>query len=303
MRIVKAILAAFSKISVAMLMQTNRIFVILETTKSMEGTMARKTKKQQSASITGKIVLILFGLIILIGTMVLLYIHFTTDMSYQPYYEIAQANEHYLIENQAQIVEEIEETQVNPQQLGHVFIPEEPANYIDIQHVTQHNVPYINQNDPRWANKSYGTDASQTIWENGCAIVVLAMVDSYYTHEEVRPEDITRWAGDDYYMSHQGTSWSIYSAFGQEFGYDVIDVGNDFYSAVNLLEEGYLVVVSVGPGTFTEGGHVMLMRGYQDGLVYLNDPNDAPDKLFSIQGIHAQTVIDDALNYWAIAPY
>lgn len=277
---------------------------ILEKNKPMEVTMARKTNRQAKSSGTGKLVLILFALIIIIGTIVLAFIYFTeeTNTNYQPYYTMAQANENYLIENQSQIVANIKATDVDLQQLGHVFIPEAPANYIDIQHVGQHNVPYLNQNDPRWADKHYGTDASQTIWENGCAIVVLAMIDSYFTNTEVRPEEITRWAGDEYYMTNQGTSWSIYSAFGQDFGYDVVDVGNDFYSAVNLLDNGYLVVVSVGPGTFTQGGHVMLMRGYQDGLVYLNDPNDAPDKMFSIQGIEAQTVIDDALNYWAIAP-
>lgn len=264
--------------------------------------MARKNNKHTSSPITGKLILILFGLIIIIGTGVLMYIQFTTDVDYHIYYEMAQDNTNYLIENQEQIVEQIEANEVDPQSLGHIFIPANPANYIDIQNIPQHNVPYLNQNDPKWANKSYGTDASRTIWENGCAIVVLAMIDSYYSHESVRPEEIVRWAGDDYYLDHQGTSWSIYSAFGQDFDYNVVDVGNDFYSAVNLLEQGYLVVVSVGPGTFTDGGHVMLLRGYHDGLVYLNDPNDAPDKLFSIQGIQAQTLIDDALNYWAIAP-
>lgn len=262
-----------------------------------------KKQSEKKSSFTGKLVLWVFTFIIIVGTGVLLYIQFNQDdIDYRPYYTVAQMNEDYLIENQEAIVQELNQDGVDLQRLGHVFIPENPAEYIDIQHVHQHNVPYLNQNDPRWRGIAYGTDGSQEMWENGCAILVLAMIDSYFSNSDVTPREIEKWAGNQYYLDNQGTAWSIYQAFGEDFGYEVVDVGRDFYSAVSLIDQGYVLAVSVGPGTFTLGGHVMVIRGYEDGLVYLNDPNDAPDKLFSIQGIPAQTVIDDALNYWAIRP-
>ncbi|XJS10137.1 C39 family peptidase [Aerococcaceae bacterium WGS1372] len=264
--------------------------------------MAKKKAKQTLQTISSKFILMSFLVIILIGIVVMVYLYFHSDTQYREYYVLRDQYAQYLLENQGQIIQKTQEDQIDAQEVGHVFIPEFPSEYVDIQHIDQYNVPYMNQNDPRWKDKYYGTDGSQTIWENGCAIVVLAMVDSYFQEKMTRPDSLAIWAGDNYYIDSQGSSWSIYQAFGQEYGYQVEDLANDFYKAVEYLERGNLIVVSVGPGTFTDGGHVMLIRGYQDGLVYLNDPNDSPAKFFSIQGIPAQIIIDDALNYWAIAP-
>lgn len=263
----------------------------------------KKTQKKraQHKLESGHIILILIALITVLGSGVLFFLWYQQDIDYQAYQQLAQENEYYLLENQGQIMQEIHEDQVDPQRLGHVFIPEYPATYIDIQDIPQHNVPYINQNDPAWRDLSYGTDGSQKMWENGCAIAVLAMVDQYYTGSNTSVKEIIDWAGDDYYIHGQGSTWQIYPAFGQAFGYEVINYERDFYAAMEALDQGYLVIVSVGPGTFTLGGHVMLIRGFDDGLVYLNDPNDSPANMFSIRGIPAQTMIDDALNYWAIA--
>lgn len=273
-----------------------------KTTKSRKSSKKTKTDPNRPHAISAKFIIISFLVLILLGFIVMAYLFFDSDHQYQSYYEVRDQNALYLIENQNQITQQIHENQLDPHEVAHIFIPESPAHYVDIQHIPQHDVPYINQNDPRWRDEPYGTDGSRTIWENGCAIVVLAMVDSYFQGSFTRPESIAQWAGGQYYLDLQGTSWSIYENFGLEYGYQVEDLGNDFNQAMNYVNQNYLIVVSVGPGSFTDGGHVMLIRGYEDGLVYLNDPNDAPSKFFSIQGIPAQTVIDDALNYWAITP-
>lgn len=261
-----------------------------------------KQTKQTKQTISVKGLLISCMLMIIIGSIVMAYLYFNSDTQYKEYYELKEENALYLLENQEGIMQEVEQAAMNPHEVSHIFLPEYPAQYVDIQHIDQHNVPYMNQNDPRWRDKRYGTDGSQSMWENGCAIVVLAMVDSYFQDTITRPESIANWADNRYYMDHQGTSWSIYPAFAEEFNYQLEDLGNDFYLAMDYLHRDNLIVVSVGPGTFTDGGHVMLIRGYQEGLVYLNDPNDAPSKFYSIQGIPAQEVIDSALNYWAIGP-
>lgn len=264
--------------------------------------MATKNSKQNKQTISTKILLITTTFMILIGSIVMAYLYFNSDIHYKEYYELQEENSLYLLENQEEIMQVIQQAELNPHEVGHVFIPQYPAQYVDIQHINQHNVPYMNQNDPSWRDKPYGTDGSQSMWENGCAIVVLAMVDSYFQDTFTRPESIAKWADDRYYMDQQGTSWSIYAAFGEAFDYQVEDLENDFYLAMDYLQGDHLIVVSVGPGIFTDGGHVMLIRGFQDGLVYLNDPNDTPSKFFSIQGIPAQQIIDSALNYWAISP-
>lgn len=264
------------------------------------GKKTRKKRVRKNIQ-SGHIILTVIALMLVIGSGVMFFLWYQQDIDYQAYHQLAQENEYYLLENQGQIMDEIQADQVDPQRLGHIFIPEYPATYIDIQEIPQHNVPYINQNDPRWRNLNYGTDGSQKMWENGCAIAVLAMVDQYYTASTNNLKEIINWAGDDYYIHGQGSTWQIYPAFAEAFGYELINYERDFYGAMDALEDGYLVIVSVGPGSFTLGGHVMLIRAFHDGLVYLNDPNDSPVNMFSIKGIPAQTMVDDALNYWAIA--
>lgn len=216
---------------------------------------------------------------------------------------VAQKHQDYYLENQHALVSELQSLGVNRlEDVAHYVIPSSPATYIDIRNFSQYNVPYYNQNDPRWAKLSYGTDGSKQVWENGCAIVVLAMIDAYYSGHSTQPKDIIDWAGNQYYLHQQGTSWSIFPAFGQAYGYEVQELGNHLEAAKLALDQGKLVVVSVGPGTFTQAGHIMLLRGHQDGRVFINDPNDSPDKLFSIQGIDDYLLSSQSLNYWAIGP-
>ena len=39
-----------------------------------------------------------------------------------------------------------------------------------------------------------------------------------------------------------------------------------------LLEKGIPVVLSVGPGDFTQNGHYIVLVGYKDGKIKVNDP-------------------------------
>lgn len=216
--------------------------------------------------------------------------------------ELRSTTENYLIEEQTHLVHQLNRLFYPLPKVSLVFLPDYPAHYIDIQHIPQQNVPLILQNDPQWATISYGTDGSKKLWENGCAIVSLAMVDQYFNHANLNPRKLAQWAGDEYYHHGQGTSWDIYPAFGDAFGYQVIELGNHLSRAIEYLELGYSIVVSVKPGFFTEAGHVMVLRGYGSGLVYLNDPNDDVSKMYSIQGIPKSYLDETSMNYWAICP-
>ncbi len=185
---------------------------------------------------------------------------------------------------------------------GSSFLPKFPAQYTSAANGTkQLNIPLIIQTSPKWGSLPYGNTGSKQLYENGCAIVTLAMTQSYLDNRNVTPKDVLDWSGDRYYTP-DGTSWQIFEDFTIQYGYQLENFGNNFQSAMEASNEGKLIIASVGEGFFTEVGHFVIIRGYDsvEGLVYLNDANDNPEKAHSLQGIDESILINEGLNYWAI---
>ncbi|OTE83086.1 hypothetical protein B1K96_38895, partial [Escherichia coli] len=68
--------------------------------------------------------------------------------------------------------------------------------------------------DQRWGNDTYGYGETQnTFAANGCAIASLAMIDSFWTDHPSNPDKLLKWAGDQFYLPKQGTSWQIFPQF------------------------------------------------------------------------------------------
>lgn len=206
-----------------------------------------------------------------------------------------------LLANQTEIVDAINQTSLDIEDIGYLFLPKHPAQVTETRPgVKQLDVPLILQKHPDWRDIQYGVDEIDHIGDTGCAIATLAMVRSFLDNQEVTPLSILEWSSGDYFVPGAGTSWSIFEAFTYEYGYQMINHGPNFDSAVASLDDNQIVVVSVEPGYFTEVGHILVIRGYDpvNGLVYVNDPNDSPDKFYSIQGIDENIIRNDSLNYW-----
>lgn len=198
---------------------------------------------------------------------------------------------------QSEILQELNDINAPVEELGSYFLPDNPAQFTLSSQ--QAEVPLLLQTDPSWKDYPYGTDGSEALWENGCAILALAMIDAFYQPQAWSPEKIASWAADDFYIDGQGSTWSIFPAFAEERNYQLANLGNSVHQAIDSLEDGALVVVSVKAGYFTHIGHIMVLRGYEDYHFFLNDPNDDPAKMHSIQPIHVDLLEKDALNYWA----
>lgn len=163
-------------------------------------------------------------------------------------------------------------------------------------------MPLLLQTDDRWKATPYGMGSPEgnNLEINGCAILSLAMVASYWEKREVLPAEILTWSGNDYFVEGEGTSWSIFSEYSNEKGYVCEDLEMDMTAVEEHAKAGHPVVVSVHPGTFTTVGHIMVISGTNDGKFWLNDPNDSQEKGHSIKEFTSEELTNEAVNFWAI---
>lgn len=206
-----------------------------------------------------------------------------------------------LLEHQSEIVKAIRANHLDMEYMGHIALPKFPAKYGPYASDTQLNVPLYIQKSPEFRHIKYGTDGTGELGENGCAITILAMVKAYFDQKDVNPQEIIDWSQNQFYLHNQGTSWNILHSFAEDFDFQLYNYGNDFYSAMTALDEGKVVIASLGPGAYTDIGHFIIIRGYKNHQVFFNDSNDNPEVMHSIQPHDEQAIIQDALNYWSIS--
>lgn len=67
------------------------------------------------------------------------------------------------------------------------------------------------------------------------------------------------------------------------------------------LSQGKLVVASMGPGTFTRGGHFIVLTGItDDGKIKVNDPNDNSSKQHINQAVCGQPHFERIKSKWVL---
>jgi len=161
--------------------------------------------------------------------------------------------------------------------------------------------PIFLQTNEEWADRSYGNDGSQTLAENGCAIASLAMVQSYLEGYYITPPEVLDWAGDHYYVDGQGTDWRIFSDFADANGYNYYDLSTDLASVEAYLQQNHPVIVSMTPGEFTDGGHIMVLGGMMGDQVFVLDPNDDPEKSHYATYYTLDEIADQSLRFWTFS--
>lgn len=134
-------------------------------------------------------------------------------------------------------------------------------------------LPYFNQLDKRWGNLSYG---SGTIKGSGCGPTSLAMVLAGLTgRSDINPKTMADWSLKNGHRAEgAGSYWSLMSSGGKAFGLDVSTVSRkDPNSIMKALSEGNPIIVSMGKGHFTQGGHFIVLTGVTaDGRITVQDP-------------------------------
>lgn len=135
------------------------------------------------------------------------------------------------------------------------------------------SIPYFNQTDKRWGAYSYG---NSTIFNGGCGPTSLAMVVAGLTgRSDINPKVVADWSvANGHRAEGQGSYWSLMTDGGRNYGLKVEAVSRkNPNKIIEALSKGYPVVVSMGRGHFTNGGHFIVLRGLtKDGKILVYDP-------------------------------
>lgn len=169
---------------------------------------------------------------------------------------------------------------------------------IDISDVDRSNgVPLFLQWDERWGYTEYGVSMCGV---GGCGPTSLAMVAYYLTGDtKYTPAYMLQFAKDNkHVIPTGGTDWSLFGTGAVELGFKVEQLPNVEKTVAKRLQAGIPVVVNVKEGTFTTGGHYMVLVGYEDGKFRINDPNSP---IFSSRLWDWSVIEADAKNFWAIS--
>ena len=157
-------------------------------------------------------------------------------------------------------------------------------------------VPLFMQWDQRWGYLPYGSDIAGL---TGCGPVCLSMAAFYLTEDDAySPDKLIDFAIKNGYVSPgSGSSWTLISEGGVKLGFDVTEIPLDENRIIRNLEVDNPIICVMGPGDFTTTGHYILLCGYENGMLRINDPNSIAnsEKLWSYDQIK-----DQIRNLWVI---
>lgn len=160
-------------------------------------------------------------------------------------------------------------------------------------------VPLFMQWDKRWGYIKYSGDLAGF---TGCGPVCLSMVAYYLTEDEdMSPDKMIEFAKKNGYalngITDKGSSWTLISEGGKKLGLDVTELPLDKNRIVKNLEVGNPIICSMGPGDFKTTGHFIVLTGYENGKIRVNDPNSRKN---SEKQWEYEDIKDQINNLWAI---
>lgn len=138
--------------------------------------------------------------------------------------------------------------------------------------VNTDTVPLLMQWDERWGYMEY---AGGLMGLSGCGPTCLSMVSLYLLDDpKYTPRYLAEFSENNgYSVIGNGSAWTLISEGGKQLGLDVVEIPLDRERIVRNLEVGNPIICVMGPGDFTTTGHYIVMTGYTDGKIQVNDPN------------------------------
>jgi len=158
-------------------------------------------------------------------------------------------------------------------------------------------IPLYYQYQEPWRNVKFGDG---TISTSGCSITCISMVFNYVNSLSLSPDQVAAWAGTKYHVRGSGASWDIFPAAAKRWGVHCTGLGKNMNNVIAALSEGKPVIASMDKGTFTKGGHFIVLRGItEDGKILVNDPNDNAKKQHFNKSFDVGLIKREAKQFWS----
>lgn len=168
-------------------------------------------------------------------------------------------------------------------------------------------VSYL-QTDARWKSKPYRVKGeNSTIGDSGCGPTAAAMLLSTLTGKIITPEDTCKWSVDHGYKAlGNGTYYAYFAPQFAAYGIKCWQLNwvnayhnpkaTSFDEVVKYLKQGYYAIALMKAGTWTSGGHFVVLW-WADDKVRINDPASTRDN--RVNG-NLATFKNEAAYFWIV---
>ncbi len=134
-----------------------------------------------------------------------------------------------------------------------------------------------------------------TIATSGCGPTSAAMALTYITGKEITPVETAEF-GNGTYTCDQGTMWTFFGDVSAKYGVECVEQGVSADNIREGLKDGKPVIISMGPGHFTDSGHFIVLRSIDgDNNVTVADPASSER---SSQTWNLDTILAEGKEIW-----
>jgi len=156
-------------------------------------------------------------------------------------------------------------------------------------------IPLFIQWDERWGYEKYGSDF---IAINGCGPTSLAMVAVGLTdNKDINPKVVAEFSDENgYLVEGVGSSWTLMTEGASHFGLKSQELPLTEDAIISTLKKGQPIIASMGPGTFTTGGHYLVLTGVDSNNKIII--NDSDSKIRSSQTWDIDVFMKETENLW-----
>ena len=134
---------------------------------------------------------------------------------------------------------------------------------------------YYSQVDSRWKTHPYPANAAgyanKTIGSSGCGPTCAAMVVTSSGKEIIYPSTMGDIFRENGYRVAGGTSWDAFQYVADRWGLESKIVRSS-YDALQAVKDGYMVIINVGAGLWTTGGHYIVAAEADGDRIGIYDP-------------------------------